>query len=142
MSTTYIPPATRQLVTERARHRCEYCQTQALILGMPLEIEHIVPEVAGGSSEESNLGLACSSCNRYKGIRMNGVDTETNETVALFHPRQHKWEDHFAWAQDSLYLTGLTPTGRATIAVLQINNPFVVRSRRVWILSGWHPPQD
>ncbi|VAW43162.1 hypothetical protein MNBD_CHLOROFLEXI01-1653 [hydrothermal vent metagenome] len=142
MSSSYISPVTRQLVAERAKRRCEYCQTQELMLGMPLEIEHIDPEVAGGSSDEFNLCLACPSCNRYKGIRTNGVDEETDDTASLFHPRQQEWQAHFSWRQNGLYLVGLTPSGRATIVTLQMNNSFVVRSRRAWAAAGWHPPQD
>lgn len=142
MSDTYIPPATRKLVAERARHQCEYCQTQELIVGMPLEIEHILPETAGGSSDESNLCLACPGCNRHKSTRTNFVDEKTGNVVTFFHPREQEWQVHFAWEQDGLYLVGLTPTGRATIAALQMNNAFVVRSRRTWIMAGWHPPQN
>lgn len=33
---------------------------------MPLEVEHIIPEVGGGHSDETNLCLR--RCNRYKGV--------------------------------------------------------------------------
>jgi hypothetical protein len=50
------------------------------------------------------------------------VDPETNEPVALFHPREQKWEEHFAWSRDSSgVLSGKTPCGRATIARLRLN---------------------
>lgn len=140
MSKAYISLATRKLVAERARQRCEYCHTQALVVGMALEIEHIIPEVAGGNSDESNICLACPPYNRYKSTRTNFLDGETGDTVPLFNPRQQEWHSHFAWEQDGLYLVGLTSIGRATIVALQMNNPFVVRSRRVWIVAGWHPP--
>lgn len=55
MSSAYIPAALRQQVERRARHRCEYCQTQALIIGMPLEVEHIIPVAAGGETGAANL---------------------------------------------------------------------------------------
>ena len=35
------------------------------------------------------------------------------ETVPLFNPRTHRWDEHFRW--EGYYLTGLTPIGRATI---------------------------
>ena len=54
MSATYVPLEVRQSIANRARHRCEYCHTQEVIVGMPLEIEHIMPEIAGGSSDETN----------------------------------------------------------------------------------------
>jgi len=141
MSTTYIAPLLRQLVTDRARQRCEYCQTQEVIIGMPLEVEHIIPEVGGGHSDETNLCLACPRCNRYKGVLVNALDEETNEIAPLFNPRQDRWDDHFLWQQGGLYIVGLTPSGRVTVFSLQMNNPFVVRARRVWIQTGWHPPQ-
>lgn len=129
-------------MSSRAKHQCEYCQTQERVVGMPLEIEHIIPKIVGGSSNGENLCLACPFCNRHKGIRINGIDEKTGDTAPLFHPRQQEWQEHFYWEQDGLYLVGLTPSGRVTVAILQMNNPFVVRSRRVWIESGWHPPQN
>jgi 5-methylcytosine-specific restriction endonuclease McrA len=139
---TYISVAVRQRVAEAARHQCGYCQTQAVIIGMPLELDHLIPEAAGGSSDEANLWLACSRCNRYKGDQTHAVDEETGELVPLFNPRRQRWTDHFAWAQEGLYIVGLTPIGRATVAALQVNNPFVVHSRQVWIACDWHPPKS
>ena len=108
---------------------------------MPFEIEHIVPESAGGDSVEANLCLACPRCNRYKGTLLTVREEATNELIALFHPRQHVWAEHFVWEQAGLYITSLTPIGRVTVKALQMNNTFVVRSRRVWIEAGWHPPR-
>lgn len=138
---TYISRELRQRVADAAKHRCGYCQTQEAVIGMPLEIEHITPEVAGGTSDEENLWLACPRCNRYKGMQIGFIDEITGEQAPLFHPRQQRWSEHFAWEQDGLYIVGLTPTGRATVTALQMNNPFVVYSRRVWISWGWHPPK-
>src|SRR5712691_11508142 len=64
---TYIPLEVRQRVAATAQHRCEYCQTQEVIVGMPLEVEHIIPEVAGGSSDVvrhfPSRSLTSQSCN-------------------------------------------------------------------------------
>ena len=139
---TYITSEVRQRVADAAKHRCGYCQTQEAVIGMPLEIEHIVPEAAGGSSEEHNLWLACPRCNRYKGMQTHAVDAQTGERVSLFDPRRQRWNEHFAWEEEGLYVVGLTPTGRATVDALQMNNPFIVYSRQVWIAWGWHPPQE
>lgn len=136
---TYIPSKLRNLVAERAGHRCEYCQSQEAILGMPFEIEHILPQSAGGGTEENNLCLACPRCNRYKGTQVEGADVESEATVPLYHPRQHVWDEHFSWTLDGLRIIGLTPVGRATIEALRMNNSFVVRSRHRWVASGWHP---
>jgi len=72
---------------------------------------------------------------------MHATDEATTHYVPLFHPRQQRRGEHFTWQQNGLYIVGLTPTGRATVAALQMNNPFVVRARQVWVETGWHPPQ-
>lgn len=109
---------------------------------MPLEIEHILPVSLGGTDDVDNLWLSCILCNRYKGTHVTGLDELSGATVPLFNPRQQNWNEHFVWEQQGLLIVGLTPTGRATILRLQMNNPFVVRSRDIWISWGWHPPKD
>lgn len=136
---TYISSKTRNLVTERAGHCCEYCQSQEGILGMPFETEHILPISAGGQTVEDNLCLSCPRCNRFKGKQFEGFDSESETIVSLFNPRHHDWYEHFSWTSDGLRIVGLTPEGRATIAALHLNNPFIVRSRHLWVSSGWHP---
>lgn len=84
MSQSYIPIYVRQAVEEIAHNRCEYCQTQALLIGMPLEIDHIVPEVEGGETIFENLALACSHCNQHKGSRTATLDPQTNELTRFF----------------------------------------------------------
>ncbi len=141
MSRSTIPQRVRERVIEQAKRRCGYCQTQESVVGMPLEVDHIIPLAAGGSSEEDNLWLACPRCNVYKGDQTSAWDTEIGEPAPIFDPRRQRWEDHFVWQQGGLIIAGLTPTGRATVEALQMNNAFVVRSRRVWIIWGWHPPK-
>ena len=74
MSRTFIPQAVRELVAAEAQHRCGYCQTQQVVTGMPLHIDHIIPEAVGGSSEIENLWLACPLCNNYKGTQTYATD--------------------------------------------------------------------
>lgn len=142
MSKAYIPVALRRKVAITARHRCGYCQTQAILVGRKLEVEHILPEALGGSSEEANLWLACSTCNHAKWTKTTAIDPHTNVTVALFNPRQQQWNDHFAWTEAGLYVVGLSATGRATVAALDMNNAYIVRARHIWIQWGMHPPRD
>lgn len=137
-----ISQALRRRVAQTARYRCGYCQTQEPVIGMPLEIEHIVPEALGGDSTESNLWLACPRYNRYKGARTTAADPITGTLVALYDPRRQEWHEHFVWMQAGLIIEGVTPTGHATVDTLQLNNPFIVRARRSWIAVGWHPPSD
>jgi len=60
MSDEQIAVALRRQVADRARHCCEYCGAQARYSSDTLTIDHIVPRALGGSSEETNLALACT----------------------------------------------------------------------------------
>lgn len=139
---TKISPSVRQRVAEAARYRCGYCLTQEAIIGMPLELEHIIPVAAGGTSDEVNLWLACVFCNRHKGSQTHGVDPVSGVETTLFNPRIQVWRDHFLWEDGGLFIVGKTAVGRVTTQLLHLNNPYVVRSRHVWIAWGWHPPRD
>jgi hypothetical protein len=46
------------------------------------------------------------------------------------------WDDHFIWSDDGATLIGLTPAGRATIALLRMNRPVLVQMRRYWVALG------
>ncbi len=52
--------ALRRLVAAQAKQRCGYCLSPQRITGTPMEIEHLVPESAGGLTTEANLWLASS----------------------------------------------------------------------------------
>ena len=79
----------------------------------------------------TNLALACLHCNRHKGPNIAGRDVATGGLVRLFHPRQDRWSDHFAWS--GAELVGRTPIGRITIHVLAINDPDFLAVRQVLI---------
>ena len=139
---TQIPRALRLRIERAARYRCGYCHTQSAAIGMPLEIDHLIPLSLGGTSEEENLWLACPQCNRYKAAQVEAVDPEIGQMVALFNPRAQRWQEHFAWQQSGLYVIGISPTGRASVYALQMNNAWIVRARQVWIVAGIPPPRD
>jgi 5-methylcytosine-specific restriction endonuclease McrA len=137
---THISRKLRAQVFERAKGLCEYCQTaQALVL--EIQIDHIVPQSAGGLTTENNLCLSCTSCNNAKHAYQTGIDPETGEHVPLFNPRLQAWHEHFAWVNNATVLNGLTPIGRATIERLKINRPLVMKARQRWVEAGWHPPK-
>lgn len=142
MSRPYISKALRKKIAAEARHRCGYCLTPQLFTAMPMHVEHIIPLAAGGTSDESNLWLACPLCNGRKGTQTHGVDSVTGEQAPLFNPRQQKWEEHFCWSENGVEIIGLTPTGRVTVQALQLNNAHLKRARRRWVAAGWHPPND
>jgi hypothetical protein len=121
--------------------RCEYCGTSEWVTGVPLEVDHIRPLSRRGATNRSNLCRACSSCNAYKGDQTRGRDPITDKRVALFNPRRQRWADHFRWSEDGVQIVGLTPCGRVTVEALKMNNPQIVRARRLWASVGWHPPK-
>lgn len=135
-----ISETVRHRVQEQAQERCGYCLTQQQYVPWTLEIEHLTPTSKGGTDEESNLWLACRSCNLYKGAHIQGHDAMTDQFVALFNPRIQKWSDHFEWSQDGTLILGRTDCGRATITRLNLNHVIVVTVRHNWVLAGWHPP--
>lgn len=59
--------------------------------------------------------------------------------VPLYNPRIHDWGTHFAWNEGFDWLTGLTPSGRATVEALNLNRPGVVNLRRILYAMGKHP---
>ena len=135
-----VSRAVRDKIAAAAQHRCEYCQTAQEISGAQMHIDHVVPTSRGGSSDDSNLCLACAWCNSYKWAQTHGLDEQTSEEVPLFHPRTQLWQQHFCWSEDGVSLIGLTATGRATVEALKMNNAFIVPARRHWVEAGWHPP--
>ena len=121
-------------------YRCAYCQTQEAVSGMRFTVDHIIPEVFGGSSEVTNLCLACWDCNLTKGQRVAAADPLTKQLVPLYHPRQQAWREHFEWADAGLHILGKAASGRATVEALILNREVLMRARRLWVEVGWHPP--
>ena len=136
----YIPSALREGVFERARHRCEYCQSPELITGGPLHIEHILPEALGGPTTFGNLASSCARCNLQKGVRTHHRDPLSERLVPLFNPRTQKWARHFTWRGGGTHIQGRTQSGRATVSALNMNHPTIVKARGMWMSLGIHPP--
>ena len=136
-----IPEALRQLVTTRAHGRCEYCQSPEAYATERFSVEHNQPPPLQGPTVPANLALACQGCNGYKSVQTSSVDPEVGETVELFHPQRHVWREHFTWSEDGLRIIGLTPAGRATVALLRINRPPLMNLRRALMAIDVHPSQ-
>lgn len=137
-----IPDAVRARVRTQAGNRCGYCLARQEYVPWLLEIEHIVPIAKGGTDNEENLWLACRSCNLFKRDQTHARDPLTGRRVPLFNPRKQRWNRHFRWSEDSVFIIGRTACGRATIVALNLNNLVAVTVRRNWIAAGWHPPED
>jgi len=120
-------------VALRSLYRCEYCHAPESVFNFPFEVEHVVPVTQNGEDDEINLALACRSCNVYKSNRLQCLDPETQTMVALFHPRQNSWQQHFSTNIETSEIVGLTAIGRATIACLRMNSQPQLLARQQWI---------
>jgi hypothetical protein len=137
MSVSNIPEALRRLVFERAGGRCEYCLMPAQYAVKSHEVDHIRAEKHGGQTVESNLSLSCFQCNRHKGSDLTSIDPITDSIVLLFHPRQHIWEEHFVL--NGAIIEPSTAIGRATVKLLQMNDPDSIADREVLIRLDRYP---
>lgn len=101
---------------------------------LPFQVDHIRAIKHHGPTVLDNLALSCCDCNRFKGSDLSGFDLELNVVTRLYHPRSDVWHEHFQW--DDAVLLGITPVGRVTIDVLNINMTDRVEHRRVLIAAG------
>ena len=121
--------ALRYMVRERAGYRCEYCQLpQVYAPVVCFHIAHVPARQHGGNDDLANLALVCPHRNRCKGPNLTSIDPETATLVPLFHPRLDAWDAHFA--ADGVVIIGRTPTGRATLRLLRLNQ--VVWANKAW----------
>jgi len=110
----------RHFVRRRAGACCEYCRFHENDLPLwPFHLDHIVAAQHFGTSDPDNLAWACQRCNLCKGANLTAVDPDSAQIVRLFNPRADRWADHFVL--DGERIAGLTPTGRATVWLLQMN---------------------
>jgi len=137
----YLAVELRRLLEEADNGQCVYCQTTEDNTGQALTVDHIIPVAKGGQTVFVNLCRACRRCNEAKGEQTKVIDPLTSESVPLYHPRRDIWSQHFAWDQAGIHLTGLTPSGRATVIALDMNNALILFARRRWVNAGWHPPR-
>jgi len=140
MSESRVTSEQKKKVAERARHCCEYCRSQARFAIQAFSVEHIIPKSQGGMTTLENFALACQGCNNHKYNKTEGADPINGRIVSLYHPRKHRWNEHFAWNDDFTLIIGLTPTGRATVESLQLNRDGLVNLRKVLYAMGEHPP--
>lgn len=125
----------RDLVRMRAGYRCEYCRLrQEHFSQISHQVEHIIPIKHRGTDVEENLALACAACNLAKSSNLSGIDHASGEVVTLFNPRMQDWSDHFEYQQ--AVIGGITPTGRATVDVLNMNHAERIELRRELLANG------
>jgi hypothetical protein len=127
----------RTLMARRAQSFCEYCK---VFVPDTFEIEHIIPLIQGGSNDLDNLAVSCGGCNNRKGAKTSANDPLTVLEVPLFHPRQDIWREHFQWNDDFTEVTGISPIGRATVELLQLNRIGLIQLRAALFRHGNFPP--
>jgi len=135
-----ISEALQAQVRQRAGHLCEYCHASEEWQYVCFTADHIIPLDQNGTDDWDNLALACFHCNRRKSNKLTGIDPESSAKVPLFNPRRAQWRQHFIWSADTLYILGLTPTGRATVEALALNRDRVIAIRAADQAINRHPP--
>lgn len=125
---TYVPAALRCEVIERAGNRCEYCRLPTEVAFYPHEVDHVIAEKHGGTTDMDNLAFACWRCNRHKGTDLTSLDPQTRRLSPLFNPQTQVWVEHFAYEEERV--VGMIPEGRTTVSLLQLNRDERLTERR------------
>ena len=137
---TYIPKAVRREVADRAQNHCEYCLLDQRDALYKHEVDHIIPEKHRGQTVLDNLCLACLECNRYKGSNFGSFAPETGQVALLFNPRRQIWREHFRL--NAARIIPLSPEGRVTVFILNVNDELRVQERWALIRAGTYPPVE
>ena len=134
---TLMDATLERLVRDRAGGRCEYCRLPQDASPVPFEVDHVIARKHGGGDDPQNTCLACFYCNSYKGPNIAGIDHESGAVVRLF--TRGGIAGPVTSAGTARCSSGRPARGRATIAVLQINEPRFVAVRRALIDEGRFP---
>jgi hypothetical protein len=128
----------RQTVRDRAGGRCEYCRLPDFAAPLStFHLEHVIAKQHGGADGPENRCWSCHRCNLHKGPNLSGRDPESDAVVRLFNPRRQSWSRHFEFVGP--VVVGRTRIGRATVAVLAMNDPARVEIRQLLIDQGEWP---
>ena len=132
-----ISSALRQLVSERAQGKCEYCLLHQDFSIYSHEVDHIIALKHGGGTTADNLAYSCLSCNRHKGSDFATLDLSGGDIIPLFNPRHQVWVEHFVL--NNARIESLTIIGQGTAQLLRFNNPQRILQRQVLIAQGIYP---
>jgi hypothetical protein len=92
------------------------------------EPDHVIATQHGGETNLENPALAGVQCNRYKGPNVASVAPEMKRIARLFNPRTDRWRAHFR--TEGGRIISLTEIARATVALLNFNDPDREEARR------------
>ncbi len=135
-----VPRQLAAKVARRAGHRCEYCHLPEDASLFAFQPDHVIAVKHHGPTNAENLAWTCFYCNSYKGACVAGYDPDSFRLTRLFDPRRDAWTEHFK-RQRGLII-GMTPVGRATVVVLNINHPDAIKIREELIADGRLDPGD
>ena len=133
----YIPDNIRLAVKKRANYCCEYCRLHQDDFFFPFEIDHILSVRHGGQTVLINLALSCSLCNRNKAADIGTYLDGKRRFVRLFNPRIDIWTEHFEVNHGEIL--ALTSIGRATVKLLDLNNPDRIILRQILMTAERYP---
>lgn len=129
-----VSNALRQQIRQRANHRCEYCRKIDFLGTYGFHVDHIVAQKHDGLTILDNLAWACYECNICKGTDIASYDALTGALTPFFNPRKDKWDEHFSL--EMARIIGITPIGRVTVRLLQMNDPSQIHARRAMMAAG------
>jgi HNH endonuclease len=133
----YIPDTIRLSVKQRAQNRCEYCRVHQDDFFFPFEIDHIISLRHDGLTTIANLALSCSTCNRFKAADIGTYLDGNKRFIRLFNPRIDNWFKHFEVNNGEII--ALNSIARATIKLLDLNNPDRIILRQILIMAQRYP---
>lgn len=84
-----IPRATQFRVLKRENQICSVCGKS--VQDEDIEFDHIIPWSKGGSSDESNIRLLCSLCNKKKGKKFEKEFLIESINDHLTEPNDENW---------------------------------------------------
>jgi hypothetical protein len=136
---SYIPVQLKQEVIKRSGNCCEYCGLHQTFSGFSFHIEHIISEKHDGATTTNNLCLSCPHCNAFKGTDIASNDPLTGNLARLFNPRTQVWNEHFKLNSQTAEIEALTPEGRVTVFLLQLNHAARIPARVILIRKKRYP---
>jgi hypothetical protein len=138
--TSLVRADLRRLVESRANRLCEYCLIHESDTYLGCQVDHIISEKHGGSTEHDNLAYACTFCNRAKGTDLGSITASTAEFVRFFNPRTDRWADHFSL--NGAVIEPKTSVGEATSRILRFNDTERLLERETLIQIARYPHED
>ena len=84
MTRRALTPATRKRILKAHGNECALCHVK----GVPLEIDHWLPLIFGGSNKDDNLRPLCEPC--HKGVTRITV-RQNAKVKRLLHPKERTY---------------------------------------------------